>query len=62
MVQAEFTDEEVSILKDTLESYLSEVASEIYKTDTLSVQDATERVERMAKIKDLIDRMEKMVA
>jgi hypothetical protein len=62
MVQAEFTDEEIDIVKDTLRTYLSEIASDIYGTDNLTVEEATQRVQRTAKIKDLIGRMEKLAA
>lgn len=62
MADVKFTEEEIGILKETLEDYVSEIASEISTPDGLSVQEATRRAERTSKIRDLIARMEKLAA
>ena len=58
MIHADFTDEEVKVIKDVLESYLSGIATEIYGLDALSFEKTEELVHKKEIVKEVIERIE----
>jgi len=62
MVRTEFNDREAETIREALESYLSELNSEIFTTDTLSFRHADELTQKKAMVVDMIGKMEERVA
>ncbi len=58
MINADFTDEEVKVIKDALESYLSGIATEIYGLDSLSSKKTEELVHKKEIVQEVIERIE----
>jgi len=61
-MRTEFNDREAETIKEALESYLSELNSEISTTDTLSFRHADELTQKKAMVKEMIGRLEPKVA
>ncbi len=60
MVRVDFSDEEAALVREILESYVSEVGLEIHKTDTYDFR--TNLKHNKAIAMDLIGRMHRMAA
>ncbi|MGB6063512.1 MAG: hypothetical protein WBG50_01810 [Desulfomonilaceae bacterium] len=60
MVRVEFSDEEAALVREILESYVSELGAEIHKTDTFTFRSNLKH--NKAIVMDLIGRMHKMAA
>jgi hypothetical protein len=62
MMRAEFTDEEAETLKESLESYLSELRVTVSTTDSISLQNAEELTHKEHVVRDLIERVGRVAA
>ncbi len=62
MTPEQFTDEEISIVKETLEDYVSGITAEISGATRLSVGTAQELMHKKALIENLIERIETRAA
>jgi hypothetical protein len=60
MVRIDFSDEEAELVREILQSYVSELGAEIHKTDTFSFRSHLKHDK--AVIRDLIGRMQRMAA
>ncbi len=60
MVRVEFSEEEAALVREILESYVSELGAEIHKTDTFSFRSHLKHDK--AVIMDIIGRMHKLAA
>jgi hypothetical protein len=58
MIHADFTEEEIEVIKDVLESYLSGIATEIYGLDSLSSRKTEELVHKREIVEEVIERIE----
>ncbi len=58
MIHADFTDEEIKVIKDVLESYVSGIATEIYGLDGLSFEKTEELVHKKEIVEEVIERIE----
>jgi hypothetical protein len=62
MMQDEFTDEEMGIIRETLEEYISGLEAEIRGADTLSFGTTQELFHKKAVVEKLIERIPRRVA
>lgn len=61
-MKTEFTAEEVRVIREMLDNYLSELTFEIAGRDNLSVRDADDLVRKKSVVFELIGRMRKSAA
>ena len=59
MAQIQLTEEQISALKEILNSYLAGFASELYGTDYFSFDSTVERVHKREVIEDLMNHIQK---
>jgi hypothetical protein len=62
MIREEFTNEEMGIIRETLEDYVSGLSAEIYGADSLSFGTTQELLHKKAVMEDLIERIDTRAA